>query len=51
MSIYESKKKEVKSRNNYSPSPHTHLGRGGLFDLPCTQEHLFMGAKLFNGTT
>ena len=43
---------EVKSWNNYSPPPtHTSGGGGGLFDLPCTQEQLFMDAKLFNGTT
>ena len=47
---------EVKSWNNYSPSPppHTHTppeGEGGLFDLPCTQGQLFMDVKFFNGTT
>ena len=44
---------EVKSWNNYSPRlTHTpQEGGGGLFDSPCTQGQLFMGAKLFNGTT
>ena len=42
---------EVKSLINYSPSHTPWEGGGGLFDLPCTQEQLFMGVKLFNGTT
>ena len=49
MNIYETKK-EVKSKNNYTPT-HTLGGGGGLFDLPCTKGQLLMDAKLFNGTT
>ena len=45
MNIYETKI-EVRSWNNYSPPPPTHT-----LDLPCTQEQLLMGAKLFSGST
>ena len=43
---------EVKSWNNYSPT-HTSggVGKGGLFDLPCTKGQLFMDVELVNGTT